>query len=99
MDPLYKNWSPRHFVSSMHLYIDISYWVSSAEPSENDSLENGLKRPLLISAEDKRQEEDDGDQEADESEESLEDSRLPVTSIASAYRLLTPSVKVGNHRV
>ncbi|KAK4789336.1 hypothetical protein SAY86_020655 [Trapa natans] len=63
------------------------------ESSENDSLENGLKQPLLLSLEGKKQEED-GDQEGDGSEECSNDSRLPVTSIASAYRLLTPSVKV-----
>ncbi|XP_031394147.1 SPX domain-containing membrane protein At4g22990-like [Punica granatum] len=63
------------------------------ESSENDSLENGFKQPLLISSE-KKQHEEDGDQEGDGSEEGPEDSRLPATSIASAYRLLTPSVKV-----
>lgn len=63
------------------------------EAVENGALEEGLKKPLLISSEDKQQDED-GEQECDESEESSEESRLPVTSIRSAYRLLTPSVKV-----
>lgn len=55
-------------------------------------LEKGLSHPLLI----KSEEQDDGDenQECDESEEAPEESRLPVNSIAAAYRLLTPSVKV-----
>ncbi|KAB1217167.1 hypothetical protein CJ030_MR4G021154 [Morella rubra] len=66
---------------------------SNAEAVENGALEEGLKKPLLISSEDKQQDED-GEQECDESEEASEESRLPVTSIRSAYRLLTPSVKV-----
>lgn len=83
--------SCKTWFSSIH----VSWWVRfSAESSENDSLENGFKQPLLISSEDKQQEEEDGDQEGDGSEEGLEDSQLPVTSISSAYRLLTPSVKV-----
>lgn len=65
------------------------------ETVENDSLEKGLKQPLLISSEDK-QEDEDGDQDCDESEEAVEDSRRPATSIGSAYRLLTPSVKVSD---
>nr|ARM10268.1 phosphate transporter [Malus domestica] len=59
----------------------------------NDALEKGLQQPLLISAEDKNEDED-GDQDIDESEEAPEESRQPATSIRSAYRLLTPSVKV-----
>ncbi|XP_059441581.1 SPX domain-containing membrane protein At4g22990-like isoform X1 [Corylus avellana] len=66
---------------------------SNAEAVENDSLENGLKQPLLISSEDKQQDED-GEQECDESEEASEDSHQADTSFRSAYRLLTPSVKV-----
>ncbi|KAK3224708.1 hypothetical protein Dsin_004570 [Dipteronia sinensis] len=66
---------------------------SNAETVENDSLENGLKKPLLITSEDK-QEDEDGDQECDGSEEAPEESHQPATSVKSAYRLLTPSVKV-----
>lgn len=65
----------------------------NADQVDNDALENGLAQPLLLGSE-KIQEDEDGDQECDESEEPHEDSRRPVTSIASAYRLLTPSVKV-----
>ncbi|XP_020112892.1 SPX domain-containing membrane protein Os06g0129400-like isoform X2 [Ananas comosus] len=57
-----------------------------------DELENGLAQPLLLSSEDKQNEDDDHD--IDESEEASEDSRKPATSLRSAYRLLTPSVKV-----
>ncbi|KAJ4832231.1 hypothetical protein Tsubulata_001984 [Turnera subulata] len=66
---------------------------SNAEPTENDTLEKGLKRPLLLTSEEKQEEEDD-DGECDGSDEALEESRGPATSIGSAYRLLTPSVKV-----
>ncbi|XP_059664074.1 SPX domain-containing membrane protein At4g22990-like, partial [Cornus florida] len=63
------------------------------EPVQNDVLEKGLAQPFLKSSEETQQGED-GDQECDESEEAPEESRQPVTSIGSAYRLLTPSVKV-----
>ncbi|KAF5478343.1 hypothetical protein F2P56_004909 [Juglans regia] len=66
---------------------------SNAEAAENDALENGLKQPLLTSSEDKQQDED-SEQERDESEEASPESHGPATSIRSAYRLLTPSVKV-----
>lgn len=69
---------------------DLTLQANSAEPVENDALEKGLQKPLLTSSEDKQQDED----EDDPSEEAPEDSRKPVTSIGSAYRLLTPSVKV-----
>lgn len=48
--------------------------------------------PLLIKSPENQQ---DGDEQEDgESEEAPEDSHQPVNSIAAAYRLLTPSVKV-----
>lgn len=59
---------------------------------ENGALEKGLKQPLLITSDDKVHE--DIDQDYDDSEEAPEESRLPANSIGSAYRLLTPSVKV-----
>jgi len=54
-------------------------------------LENGLAQPLLTDSVDKQNE----DEEVDDSEEAADDSRKPATSIGSAYRLLTPSVKVS----
>lgn len=63
-----------------------------AETAENDALEKGLKHPLLITSEEKQ--DDDEDPEVDGSEEASEESHQPATSIGSAYRLLTPSVKV-----
>ncbi|XP_021653761.2 SPX domain-containing membrane protein At4g22990 isoform X2 [Hevea brasiliensis] len=62
-------------------------------PWENDALEKGLKQPLLLSSEGK-QEDENADGECDGSEEAPEESRQPANSITSAYRLLTPSVKV-----
>ncbi|RRT62387.1 hypothetical protein B296_00042900 [Ensete ventricosum] len=59
---------------------------------ETENLEDGLVQPLLLSSKDKLDE--DEDQDFEDSEESSEDSHKPATSIASAYRLLTPSVKV-----
>ncbi|KAK4435255.1 SPX domain-containing membrane protein [Sesamum alatum] len=81
-------------------------WISFREPAhetevnhappqssaENDKLEKGLVQPLLASKE--HEQGDDGDQECDLSEEAPEESRLPANSFGSAYRLLTPSVKV-----
>ncbi|XP_020203560.1 SPX domain-containing membrane protein At4g22990 isoform X2 [Cajanus cajan] len=64
-------------------------------PQSNDAnkaLEEGLKQPLLISSENKVDE--DADQDGDDSEEAPEESRQPVNSIVAAYGLLTPSVKV-----
>ncbi|XVF10686.1 hypothetical protein REPUB_Repub07fG0203900 [Reevesia pubescens] len=66
--------------------------ASNSEAAENNALEQGLKQPLLITSEEKQEE--DEDPEGDGSEEASEESRRPATSITSAYRLLTPSVKV-----
>ncbi|XP_022719844.1 SPX domain-containing membrane protein At4g22990-like isoform X3 [Durio zibethinus] len=66
--------------------------ASTSKTAENDALEDGLKQALLITSEEKQ--EDDEDPEGDGSEETSKESRQPATSIASAYRLLTPSVKV-----
>ncbi|KAL6550063.1 hypothetical protein OROMI_020551 [Orobanche minor] len=82
-------------------------WISFREPAheteetnvpqessaaQNDKLEKGLGQPLLASTE--HEQDDDRDQECDASEEASEDSRQPANSLGSAYRLLTPSVKV-----
>lgn len=66
---------------------------SNAEPVDNSALEKGLQQPLLITSEEKPEDED-GDQEYDGSDEASEESHPPANSIRSAYRLLTPSVKV-----
>ncbi|KAM3271034.1 SPX domain-containing membrane protein [Capsicum chacoense] len=61
---------------------------SKAEP---DSLEKGVVEPLLLKSSESQQDEDE---QEDEDEEASEDSHQPANSIAAAYRLLTPSVKV-----
>ncbi|CAA0831520.1 SPX domain-containing membrane protein [Striga hermonthica] len=83
-------------------------WVSFREPvieteidhvpeestaGGHDNLEKGLTAPLLLTETEHGQNDDD-DQEYDESEEAPEESRRPANSLKSAYRLLTPSVKV-----
>ncbi|CAL0328592.1 unnamed protein product [Lupinus luteus] len=65
---------------------------SQSNDEENSALEKGLNQPLLITSEDKVDE--DADQDCDESEEAPEESRKPANSFRAAYRLLTPSVKV-----
>ncbi|KAK4400626.1 SPX domain-containing membrane protein [Sesamum angolense] len=81
-------------------------WISFREPAhetevnhvpqksnaEHDKLEKGLAQPLLPSTQ--NEENGEGDEECEESEEAPEDSRQPANSLGSAYRLLTPSVKV-----
>ncbi|CAA7399833.1 unnamed protein product [Spirodela intermedia] len=60
---------------------------------ESEQVESSLVQPLLLTSEEKQ----DGineERDYEDSEETSEDSRGPATSIRSAYRLLTPSVKV-----
>ncbi|KAG0486131.1 hypothetical protein HPP92_008226 [Vanilla planifolia] len=56
-----------------------------------EGLESGIAQPLLLSSEDN---ENEKGEECDDSEEGSEDSRKSATSFGSAYKLLTPSVKV-----
>ncbi|KAJ6326826.1 hypothetical protein OIU78_013836, partial [Salix suchowensis] len=65
-------------------------WISFREPYRDTEKSNTAQEST---AEDK-QETEDGDGEFDGSDEALKESRGPATSIGSAYRLLTPSVKV-----
>lgn len=60
---------------------------------ESERVESSLVQSLLLTSEEKQ---DDIDEERDyeDSEETPEESHRPATSIRSAYRLLTPSVKV-----
>lgn len=55
------------------------------------NLEDGLGEPLLIDA--KAGQDDDGE-DNDDNDDDPEESHRPATSLAAAYRLLTPSVKV-----
>ncbi|KAH7577835.1 hypothetical protein ACOSP7_001105 [Xanthoceras sorbifolium] len=59
----------------------------------NYAVEYGSTQPLLLNSEAKHEDENE-DQDLDDSEENAEIVHKPVTSIVSAYRLLTPSVKV-----
>lgn len=84
-------------------------WVSFREPPrENNMLspqesDTGLPvqeavkidftQPLLLNSEAKLQD-NNVDEEFDDGEEDSDENHKPVTSIVSAYRLLTPSVKV-----
>lgn len=57
----------------------------------SDNLEDGLAQPLLIDAKERQ---DENGEDNDDNEGDPEDSHKPATSLAAAYRLLTPSVKV-----
>ncbi|CAI9771761.1 unnamed protein product [Fraxinus pennsylvanica] len=67
--------------------------AAAAASVGNDNLEKSLAQPLLLSTAKNEQDEED-DRECDESEEASEESSRPANSLASAYRLLTPSIKV-----
>lgn len=56
----------------------------------NSNLEEGLAQPLLL-----EQSQEENSEDNDDTEVTSESSHEPATSIASAYRLLTPSVKVS----
>ncbi|XP_078161955.1 SPX domain-containing membrane protein OsI_21475-like [Carex rostrata] len=66
---------------------------SSGHQTAVDQLESGLAQPLLLHEENKEisEEGEDGD---DSEDATSEDSHKPANSFGSAYRLLTPSVKV-----
>ncbi|KAG8094033.1 hypothetical protein GUJ93_ZPchr0012g22109 [Zizania palustris] len=71
---------------------DIQQNPASVQRADINQLENGLAQPLLRDSGSKQNE--DEDEEVDDSEDAAHDSRKAATSIGSAYRLLTPSVKV-----
>lgn len=58
---------------------------------ENEAVENGNTRPLLMNSKVKSEDGDDNEQDDDGDSHRIQ---KPVTSIVSAYKLLTPSVKV-----
>ncbi|CAA7018559.1 unnamed protein product [Microthlaspi erraticum] len=82
------------------VWLALSFREPSREPEEiittnehksDETMEKGLKNPLLLASEGtEHDDEDDGNG----SEESAKDSREPANSIVAAYKLLTPSVKV-----
>ncbi|GAB4856941.1 hypothetical protein Ancab_014859 [Ancistrocladus abbreviatus] len=106
-----KDTLPGWVMAAAWLVYLVWLWISFKEPSreenhvepqstagsvQNDELEKGIRQPLLLTSDDNHQDDDD-DMELYESEEASEESRLPATSIASAYRLLTPSVKSDSY--
>lgn len=76
---------PEHFTKTL-----VNEQPSESGRQGNPNLEEGLAQPLLLGIE-QRQEENSEDN--DDTEVASESSHEPATSIASAYRLLTPSVK------
>lgn len=105
-----KNTLPGWVMAVAWLFYLVWLWISFKEPAyqteeehvpqqsnsasvDNDALEKGITQPLLLTSEDNQQDQD-SDEECDASEEASEESRRPANSIGSAYRLLTPSVKV-----
>ncbi|KAM0950273.1 putative SPX domain, major facilitator superfamily, MFS transporter superfamily [Dioscorea sansibarensis] len=98
-----KNTLPGWVMAVAWLIYLIWLWISFKEPvhdfEENhfpqDSsvghMEHGIVQPLLIS---ESKDDEEGERDYDESEEASVKSHEPASSISSAYRLLTPSVKV-----
>lgn len=75
---------------------DIEESSASQEPtseSVGNDVESGVEQPLLLNSEKQQQDEDDDD-DYDGSEDTSEVPYKAAPSIGSAYRLLTPSVKV-----
>ncbi|MCD7450466.1 hypothetical protein HAX54_006536, partial [Datura stramonium] len=102
-----QNTLPGWLMAFAWLIYLIWLWMSFKEPAREteinnapqeskavgpDALERGVMEPLLLKSPDNQQDEDE--QEGDDSEEAPEESPQPANSIAAAYRLLTPSVKV-----
>ncbi|CAN1332401.1 SPX domain-containing membrane protein At4g22990 [Linum perenne] len=93
---------PGWFMAFLWLLYLSWLWFSFREPPtpvtnvrvvQQVNAENGSTQPLLLESEAKYEDEDD-DQELDGGEGDSEASHEPVTSIVSAYQLLTPAVKV-----
>ncbi|XP_058737279.1 SPX domain-containing membrane protein At4g22990-like isoform X2 [Vicia villosa] len=72
-----------------------AYEAETGEQAVHIAVENSPTQPLLMNSEAKEQDVD-VDEEKDDDEEVYDkaESQKPVTSIALAYKLLTPSVKV-----
>lgn len=61
---------------------------------ENGAFEAAVSQPLLTTSLEKQHNDDDDDDQEFDNKEEAEENHKPVTSIVSAYKLLTPSVKV-----
>lgn len=61
----------------------------------NDAVESGGTQPLLSSSKARSDDADEDEQEGNDDDDDDSDKiQKPVTSVMSAYKLLTPSVKV-----
>ncbi|CAN6274939.1 unnamed protein product [Urochloa humidicola] len=89
----YLFWLWISFKEPGHIATDNSINTQSSDSAHQVSgnLEDGLGQPLLLDA--KERHDEDGE-DNDDNEEDPEESHKPATSLAAAYRLLTPSVKV-----
>ncbi|KAL8162503.1 LOW QUALITY PROTEIN: hypothetical protein V2J09_013992 [Rumex salicifolius] len=97
---------PGWFMALAWLVYLLWLWIAFKEPSrpqtnvvpqesnsglmENNNVEDGLKRPLILGSELKPQDDDNDD----DNESPSEEVHKPANSILAAYKLLTPSVKV-----
>ncbi|XP_057736549.1 SPX domain-containing membrane protein At4g22990-like isoform X2 [Arachis stenosperma] len=88
---MYLIWLSFSFKEPSH-DIEENHKPHKSNAAESSALEKGQKQPLLVSSENKADEE--APEDCDGSEEAPQESRKPANSIGSAYRLLTPSVKV-----
>lgn len=89
----YLFWLWISFKEPGHIATENSVSTQSSDSGRRVSghLEDGLGEPLLIDA--KPGQDDDGE-DNDDNDDDPEESHRPATSLAAAYRLLTPSVKV-----
>uniref|UniRef100_A0A0E0K3L2 SPX domain-containing protein n=1 Tax=Oryza punctata TaxID=4537 RepID=A0A0E0K3L2_ORYPU len=89
----YMFWLWISFKEPGHIVRENSVNTASSDSGHprNSNLEDGLAQPFLIDAKESL---DENGEDNDENEEDPEDSHKPATSLAAAYRLLTPSVKV-----
>ncbi|XP_006647682.1 SPX domain-containing membrane protein OsI_08463 [Oryza brachyantha] len=90
---IYLFWLWISFQEPDHIVRENSVDTPSSDSchQRNGNLEDGLSQPFLIDAKERLDENGDDN---DDNEEDPEDSHKPATSLAAAYRLLTPSVKV-----
>ncbi|KAG2653027.1 hypothetical protein PVAP13_1NG421700 [Panicum virgatum] len=89
----YLFWLWISFKEPGHIATENSVNTQSSDSAHRVSgnLEDGLGQPLLLDAKDR---DDEDVEDNDDNEEDPEESHKPATSLAAAYRLLTPSVKV-----
>ncbi|KAJ1280529.1 hypothetical protein BS78_04G240200 [Paspalum vaginatum] len=90
----YLFWLWISFKEPDHIATEKSVNTQSSDSGHRVSgnLEDGLGQPLLI--DDGKVGHDEDGEDIDDNEEDNEESHKPATSLAAAYRLLTPSVKV-----